>query len=121
MNLGKLGQFNLPVSDADRSEDFYAEKLGLKKLFRFDDLVFFDCEGVRLMLEGNQSHVATSDICHYFSVNDIESTVQTLESRGVDFTQQPHLIAEMPDHDLWMAFFADPDGHTLALMEERAK
>ena len=120
MKLGKLGQFTLPIADADRSEAFYSETLGLNKLFRFDNLVFFDCAGVRLMLEGNQSQIITSDICHYFSVSDIDSCVEVLESRGVAFTQQPHLIAEMPDHHLWMAFFKDPDGHTLALMEERA-
>jgi len=34
---------------------------------------------------------------------------------------KPHLIAKMPDHDLWMAFFTDPDGHTLALMQEAPK
>jgi len=27
----------------------------------------------------------------------------------------------MEDHDLWMAFFTDPDGHTLALMQEAPK
>ena len=27
----------------------------------------------------------------------------------------------MDDHDLWMAFFNDPDGHTLALMQEAPK
>ena len=49
--LNQLGQFALPVSDADRSESFYGETLGLTELFRFGDLVFFDCGGVRLMLE----------------------------------------------------------------------
>lgn len=37
------------------------------------------------------------------------------------FSGRPHLIAPMEDHDLWMAFFADPDGHTLALMQEAPK
>jgi methylmalonyl-CoA/ethylmalonyl-CoA epimerase len=37
------------------------------------------------------------------------------------FTHKPHLIAEMDDHDLWMAFFTDPDGHTLAVMQEAPK
>ena len=119
MQLGKLGQFALPVSDPDRSEQFYEQALGLPKLFRFGDLVFFDCEGVRLMLERNDEGIVESGVCHYFSVDDIEDAVTTLEAREVAFTQQPHLIAEMPDHDLWMAFFVDPDGHTLALMEER--
>lgn len=28
------------------------------------------------------------------------------------------MIATMPDHELWMAFFRDPDGNLLALMSE---
>jgi methylmalonyl-CoA/ethylmalonyl-CoA epimerase len=44
-----------------------------------------------------------------------------LEQRGVVFDGPPHLIARMEDHDLWMAFFTDPDGHTLALMQEAPK
>jgi len=31
---------------------------------------------------------------------------------------KPHLIAKMPDHDLWMAFFRDPDRNAFALMAE---
>jgi hypothetical protein len=38
-----------------------------------------------------------------------------------DFTHPPHRIAPMDDHDLWMAFFKDPDGHTLAVMQEAPK
>ncbi len=121
MRLGRLGQFALPVSDANRSEAFYGDALGLTRLFRFDDLVFFDCDGVRLMLEGTTEEIVPSHVCHYFSVDDIDAAVSALTSRGVPFTQPPHLIAEMPDHDLWMAFFTDPDSHTLALMEERGK
>jgi methylmalonyl-CoA/ethylmalonyl-CoA epimerase len=44
-----------------------------------------------------------------------------LARRGLQFTLGPQLIAEMDDHDLWMAFFTDPDGHTLALMQEAPK
>ena len=121
MQLGRLGQFALPVSDPDRAETFYEGALGLTKLFRFGDLVFFDCDGVRLMLEKSEAEICAGEVCHYFAVDDIEYAVTTLTSRGVAFTQQPHLIAEMPDHDLWMAFFTDPDGHTLAIMEERKK
>jgi hypothetical protein len=32
-----------------------------------------------------------------------------------------HLVAKMDDHDLWMAFFADPDGHMLAAMQDPPK
>ena len=33
----------------------------------------------------------------------------------------PHLVAPMPDHDLWMAFIRDPDGHLIGLMMEAPK
>jgi hypothetical protein len=29
--------------------------------------------------------------------------------------------ADLRRHDLWMAFFEDPDGHTLAVMQEAPK
>jgi methylmalonyl-CoA/ethylmalonyl-CoA epimerase len=37
----------------------------------------------------------------------------------VTFIDAPHLVARMPDHELWMCFFRDPDEHLLALMCER--
>ncbi|MFO1305934.1 MAG: VOC family protein [Burkholderiales bacterium] len=118
--LGPLGQIALPVSDADRSERFYADVLGLPRLFRFGALVFFDCAGVRLMLEGSsKAIVPASGVCHYFKVQGIERAVEQLEARGLAFDDRPHLVAKMPDHELWMAFFRDPDGHLLALMEEK--
>jgi len=47
--------------------------------------------------------------------------VEELSRRGVSFEHLPRLIASMDDHDLWMAFFTDPDGHTLAIMHETPK
>lgn len=120
MPLSRFGQIALPVSDANRSEAFYGERLGLPKLFRFGTLLFFDCGGVRLMLEGSSKSVQPAQgVCHYFKVERIEPAVDELKSKGVVFEDEPHLIARMPDHELWMTFFKDPDGHLLALMEER--
>jgi methylmalonyl-CoA/ethylmalonyl-CoA epimerase len=120
LNLNQIGQIALPVSDVDRSEAFYEKVIGLRKLFRFGDLSFFDCAGVRLLLDK-----ATGDIhpsgCLYFRCADIALVVAELEKRGASFQSKPHLIARMDDHDLWMAFFKDPDGHTLALMQEAPK
>jgi methylmalonyl-CoA/ethylmalonyl-CoA epimerase len=122
LNLDHIGQIALAVENVDRAEAFYADKLKLRKLYRFGDLTFFDCAGVRLMLEKARTH---DDIAHasviYFRCADIALAVRELEGRGVAFIQSPHLIAKMDDHDLWMAFFTDPDGHTLALMQEAPK
>jgi methylmalonyl-CoA/ethylmalonyl-CoA epimerase len=118
--LARIGQIALPVSDADRAASFYGETLGLTKLFRFGTPVFFDCAGVRLMLEGSTKGVQpAAGVCHYFRVDAIDDSVAELKGRGPRFHDDPHLIAKMPDHELWMTFFKDPDGHLLALMEER--
>jgi methylmalonyl-CoA/ethylmalonyl-CoA epimerase len=122
LNLSHIGQISLPVSDTDRSEAFYETVLGLKKLYRFGDLAFFDCAGVRLLLDkvGNPADLVPRG-CIYFRCADIALAVAELAKRGLTFMSPPHLIAKMDDHDLWMAFFRDPDGHTLALMQEAPK
>jgi len=119
LNLSQIGQIALPVSDPDRSQDFYATVIGLRKLYRYGDLVFFDCAGVRLLLEKSERVVPRG--CIYFRCADIALTMAELRKRGIDFTLGPHLIAKMDDHDLWMAFFEDPDKHTLAIMQEAPK
>jgi methylmalonyl-CoA/ethylmalonyl-CoA epimerase len=98
------------------------KKLGLRKLCRFRDLSFFECAGVRLMLEkAHGPDNARRGSVVYFRCADIALAVRELEARGVAFTEKPRLIARMEDHDLWMAFFEDPDGHTLAVMHEAPK
>ena len=122
LNLNHIGQIALPVSDVDSSETFYETVLGLRKLFRFGDLSFFDCAGVRLLLEkAHDGAQPKPQGCIYFRCADIALAVKELAKRGVSFTHKPRLIARMDDHDLWMAFFTDPDGHTLALMQEAPK
>ena len=119
--LGPIGQIALHVSDADRAEHFYRDIVGLPMLFRVGDLLFFDCGGVRLMLEGGHpprsgEHAA---FCIYLLTQAIDSAAAALTDAGVQFDKAPHRIATMPDHELWMAFFRDPDANLLALMEER--
>src|ERR1700733_695467 len=122
LNLSQIGQIALPVSDIDRAEAFYGKVVGLRKLYRFGDLTFFDCAGVRLLLEKtlDGAPVRHAGVI-YFRCADIVLAVGELKRRGVAFTREPHLIAKMDDHDLWMAFFADLDGHTLAVMQEAPK
>lgn len=120
LNLGQIGQIALPVADVDRAEAFYEWVIGLRKLFRFGDLTFFDCAGVRLLLEKAHGDVQPGG-CIYFRCADMALAVAELDKRGAVFTSKPHLIARMDDHDLWMAFFNDPDGNMLALMQEAPK
>jgi methylmalonyl-CoA/ethylmalonyl-CoA epimerase len=116
----QIGQISMNARDIDRATTFYSETLGLKLLFRAGRLSFFDCGDVRLMV----SPPETPEFDHpgsviYFKVDDIEARYAALQARGVAFIGPPHLIARMPDHELWMAFFKDTEGNTLALMSEK--
>jgi methylmalonyl-CoA/ethylmalonyl-CoA epimerase len=121
VRLASLGQIALTVHDLDRAVAFYRDTLGVPHLFTVPPrLAFFDCDGVRLMLglpEGDEPGRPGAIL--YFRVTGIEESHRALVARGVSFTHAPHLIARMPDHELWMAFFRDPDGNSLALMEEK--
>ncbi|MFY9802265.1 MAG: VOC family protein [Candidatus Acidiferrales bacterium] len=119
LQLGVIGQIAVPVTNLERAVPFYRDTLGLKFLFQVPNLAFFDCAGVRLMLDVPQdgSGERGSSVI-YFKVDDINNAHETLVARGAVFVEKPHLIAKMPDHDLWMAFFRDPDDNLLALMSE---
>jgi methylmalonyl-CoA/ethylmalonyl-CoA epimerase len=81
-------------------------------------LGFFDLNGVRLMLDGPAKAQAGNGSVIYYKVPDLQAAFTTLSQRGIQFEATPHLIAEMPDHELWMAFFRDPDKNLIALMCE---
>jgi methylmalonyl-CoA/ethylmalonyl-CoA epimerase len=118
-----LGQIALTVSDVERSTGFYRDTVGLPFLFAAGPaLAFFDLGGVRLMLSAPEGELRPgSSTVLYLKVTDITATFAEMGARGVEFVDEPHLIARMPDHDLWMTFFRDLDGHTLALMCERGR
>lgn len=118
-----LGQVALTVLDVERSTKFYRDAIGLRFLFSAGpSLAFLDMGGVRLMLSVPEGDFTPgSSTVLYLKVGDIEAEHAAMRGRGVDFVDEPHLIAPMPDHDLWMTFFRDPDGHTLALMCEKAR
>jgi methylmalonyl-CoA/ethylmalonyl-CoA epimerase len=93
--LGTIGQIAMRAKDIDRATTFFADTLGIRLLFRAGTLSL------------------------YFKVADIDAVHATLVSRGVKILKSPHVIAKLPDHELWMSFFHDSEDNTLALMEER--
>ena len=118
LGLSTIGQIGITVTDVDRAVRFYRDTLGMKFLFQVPNMAFFDCDGVRLMVTASEKPGETYNSVIYFKVPDIHQVFQTLAARGVASEGEPHLIARMPDHDLWMAFFRDPDRNLLALMSE---
>jgi methylmalonyl-CoA/ethylmalonyl-CoA epimerase len=54
----------------------------------------------------------------YFAVEDIKATHAALIAAGATFRSEPHLIAKLPDREVWLADFLDSEGNVLALMSE---
>ena len=121
----RLHQIALPVQDLDAAERFYRDVLGARFVARFDPpgLLFFDFDGVRLLLEAGE---AASNAVLYIWVEDIDAACEALIAKGVRLTAKPRAI----HHDEagtfgpageteWMAFFEDPSGNTLALATRR--
>ena len=119
--LNEIGQIALTISDLDKAVAFYRDRLGLKHLFSAPPgLAFFACGSVRLMLSRPEKPGdGGAGAVLYFKVADIDLAHRALAGRGVSFEAEPHLVARMPDHELWMAFFRDPDRNLLALMCEK--
>lgn len=120
--LSTIGQIAINVHEPERAIAFYRDTLAMKFLFRAGNLGFFDAGGVRLMLTvAEKPEFDHPSSVLYFKVADIQATHGTLKSRGVHFEDEPHLLARMPDHELWMCFFRDSEGNLLALMSEVRK
>jgi methylmalonyl-CoA/ethylmalonyl-CoA epimerase len=120
IGISRLGQIAINAHDVDRAAVFYADVLGLKLLFKAPPgLAFLDCGGVRLML----SRPEKPEFDHpssvlYFAVPDIHAAHAKMKESGVRFEDEPHLLARMPAHDLWMTFFRDSENNLMGLMSE---
>jgi len=115
--LGPIGQIARTVRDIDAAREWYAEVLGLKELFSFDKMAFFDCGGTRLYLQAADEPTAESIL--YLRAVDILAAHAELTARGVEFLGAPHMVHRHGDGtEEWMAFFKDPEGRPLALMSQ---
>jgi methylmalonyl-CoA/ethylmalonyl-CoA epimerase len=120
LQLSCIGQISITVRDLGRAVSFYRDTLGMRFLFEVPPkMAFFDCGGMRLMLavpeEPEFDHPSS---ILYYKVDDIHAAWQGLIEAGVDLRREPHMIARMKDHEIWMAFFRDSEDNTLALLSE---
>jgi methylmalonyl-CoA/ethylmalonyl-CoA epimerase len=123
IGISRIGQIAINAHDVERATGFYQDMLGLKLLFKAaPGLAFFDCGGVRLMLtRPEKSEFDHPGSILYFAVPDIQAAHANMKDKGVRFEDEPHVVARMPDHDLWMVFFRDSEGNLMGLMSEVGK
>jgi methylmalonyl-CoA/ethylmalonyl-CoA epimerase len=121
----RLVQVAQRAENLTRASAFYADLLGVQPRATYDPpgLVFFDLDGVRLMLEGN-----TNSATLYLSVEDIDATTERLRGNGVAIVSEPHVIFSHEQDTLgpagtdeWQAFIRDSEGNMVGLVEHRPK
>ena len=119
LSLSQIGQIAVTVDDLEQATRFYRDRLGMELLFEVPGMAFFRCGEVRLMLgtpegtdEDGPSHIL------YYRVEDISAAHRILSERGVEFVREPRRVHRDEEQELWLTFFRDPAGHTLALMSE---
>jgi methylmalonyl-CoA/ethylmalonyl-CoA epimerase len=117
--LQRIHQISIRATDTARAAEFYRDVLGLKLIFQAPpQLAFFDCGGVRLMLSPAEPEFDHQGSVIYFAVDDIKAAHTALAAAGVTFRTEPHLIARLPDREVWLTDFLDSEGNVLALMSE---
>src|ERR1700719_2756547 len=120
--ISRLGQIAINAHDVDRATAFYRDILGLPLLFTAGGMAFFDCGGVRFMLtRPEKPEFDHPGSILYFAVPEIQAVHAAMKEKGVRFEDEPHVVARMPNHDLWMVFFRDSEGNFMGLMSEVAK
>ena len=116
--LGAIGQISRTVRDVAAATAWYRDVLGLKHLYSFGDLAFFDCAGVRLFLSQGEGGARHESII-YFKVSDIRVSHEALLARGATFLNAPHMIHRHADGaEEWMAMVQDNEGRPLAIMSQ---
>jgi methylmalonyl-CoA/ethylmalonyl-CoA epimerase len=119
LSHSRIRQIAVVCKDVARATAFYRDTLGVRFLFSAGPgLSFFDCDGVRLMLSAAEGDASGTSVLYYL-VSDIEAHHTALAAKGVRFVGEPHMIARMPDHELWLAEFRDSEDNVMALMEEK--
>ena len=114
-----VGQIAIVCEDVARARTFYKDTLGVRHLFDAGpNLAFFESGGIRLMLSPAEGRAKGTSVLYFF-VHDIETVARALKESGVHFYRDPHMIAQMPDHELWLSEFRDSEGNVMALMEEK--
>jgi catechol 2,3-dioxygenase-like lactoylglutathione lyase family enzyme len=121
LTLNEIGQIAVHVNDITKSTEFYRDILGMNLIFEAPNLAFFENGEVRLMLGSAEGEPHGDRAAVYYRVDDIDTAFVELKTRGVEFSDEPHLIHEAEGYSLRMAFFKDPDGNQLAIMDERGQ
>jgi catechol 2,3-dioxygenase-like lactoylglutathione lyase family enzyme len=118
-NIGVIGKLSHHVCDLAPAIDFYKNKLGFKHLFTRKGKAFFECGGMRFLLNTQlETKSSTEPDIAYLRVEDIQAAYEELCERGIIFDEKPRKLIAINGYELWAAFFHDQDNNLLGLLGE---
>jgi catechol 2,3-dioxygenase-like lactoylglutathione lyase family enzyme len=123
LQLTRVGRVCVPVSDTDRSIDFYVGTLGFEKIV--DTPMGGDMRWVEVALPGTETSIALAPppegrqvegtqtgIC--IDTTDVDADHATLKTAGVDVDGQVTRFGGPVPPMFWLR---DPDGHSLIIVQ----
>ena len=120
-----LGEIALSVADLDASQAFYADKIGLELMRRFETSAFFKIadgyaghtqilalfDRSAVLEKPEQKRTTLDHIAFTIALEDFESEQQRLETAGVPTRTTTHAWVQ------WRSLYVyDPDGNTIELV-----
>jgi catechol 2,3-dioxygenase-like lactoylglutathione lyase family enzyme len=113
----------IATKDSARSRAFYEDLLGLTFVADEEYALVFDLNGTMLRIQKVQEVAPSQYTSLGWSVPDIAASVRQLEQRGIkrehygEWMQQDELGIWTSPAGAKIAWFKDPDGHTLSLTQ----
>ena len=117
---------NLAVRDLDRARDFYTDTLGLEEIDQEGDELIVLKSGDSAVSVYRSDYAGTNKATAVtWAVDDIDAEVSALKQKGVMFEHydMPGLEVRGDVHvgeGMKIAWFKDPDGNILNIVEEEA-
>jgi catechol 2,3-dioxygenase-like lactoylglutathione lyase family enzyme len=115
----------IAVKDIDRAKQFYSDKLGLRPVQEMGGDFFMLKSGDTTLNVYRSEFAGTNKATALtFDVDDIDAEVRELKDKGITF-EHYDVQGLKADGDIYSgegmktAWFKDPDGNILSLVEER--
>lgn len=128
--MNKLHAFSsFSVNDIDAAQKFYAETLGLNVtemeiMEGYKHLIIEITDGVTVMVYPKPDHQPATYTMLYLVVSEIEQAVSELKAKGVAFESYDSEYLKTDENNISaseeqkIAWFKDPAGNFIALLEE---
>ena len=114
----KFDHLSIPVSDVERSRDWYVESLGMTIELEVPErriVALRDSAGFTIFLHEVSAVVVPNGCALWFQVDDVETIFAEWSAREVAFTHPPR-----KSYWGYGAELADPDGYLIRLWDERS-